>query len=87
MKIKLDDKHYLNSDRFCCWITCEYTAKNGKTAERTVSGYYRTFEQCVENYIDKSILSATAENITQLRAEISKLKKTVKGWKLNGEAE
>lgn len=32
MRIKLDDKYYLNSDKFCYWITCEYEIEKGKNA-------------------------------------------------------
>lgn len=88
MKIKLDDKHYLNSDRFSCWITCEYTPEKkdgtlGKPTERRVSGYYRDFNEVVEDYIDKKINSSEALKISQLSKEIKKLKKTVKDWKVN----
>lgn len=81
MKIQLDDQHFLNSDSCCYWITSEYKNKKGTVVERRVSGYHATFEQVVESYIDKKIRSSEAEKISDLKKEIQKLKKTVKGWK------
>lgn len=81
MKIKLDEKHYLNSDKYCCYITCLCKTESGKTAERRVSGYYTTFEQCVESYINQKVLGSTAGSMTALKADIVKLKKEVRGWK------
>lgn len=86
MKIKLDDTHYLNSDAFCCWITCEYTIKSGKgtgsIAERNVSGFLPTLEMAVERYIEKKILSSKATKFSDLAREIKDIKKTVKAWKV-----
>ena len=86
MKIKLDDKHYLNSDQYCYWITTEseVTRQNGTkyTAERRSSGYTRTFSECVNSFIEKRIGGAEIERISELAKEIEKLKKTVKGWKV-----
>lgn len=81
MKIKLDDIHFLNSDSYSYWITAEYTNKKGTVVERRVSGYCDTFERVVENFIEKKIKSSEAEKISDLKKEIQKLKKTVKGWK------
>lgn len=86
MRIKLDDKHYLNSDQYCFWITAEYTAerKNGTvyTAERRCSGYTRTFSECVDSFIEKTIGGSEIKRFTDLAKEVEKLKKTVKGWKV-----
>lgn len=85
MKIKLDGKHFLNSDPYCYWITClvEPTEKSRKKKpyEVRVSGYMPTFEQAVESYIDTKINTSTAESITKLKEDIRKLKKEVRGWK------
>lgn len=86
MKIKLDDKHYLNSDKFCYWITCECKVEEGKTAgamyERRVSGYTATLELAVDSYINNHIRSLEVEKLTKLSEEIKKLKRTVKSWKV-----
>lgn len=86
MKIKLDEKHYLNSDKFCYWITCdckyEEGENKGKTYERRVSGYTVTIEQAVDSYINSHVRSLEVEKITKLAEEIKKLKRTVKSWKV-----
>ena len=85
MKIKLDDKHFLNSDPQCYWISCKGEVEKGKNAgkvyERRVSGYVATFEQVMESYIENRIRSLECEKLSELKKEIQNLKKTVKGWK------
>lgn len=85
MKIALDDKHYLNSDQYCYWITCDvtYEGKDGnkKTVERRVSGYARNFSDAAESFIENRIRSSEAVKISQLKDEVKNLKKTVSGWK------
>ena len=85
MRIKLDKKHYLNSDTYSYWITCEYEIKTGKRKgsvdEKRVSGYEPTFEMAVESYIDKKINGSDAAEVAQLVKEIKDLKTEVRGWK------
>ena len=81
MKIKLDNKHTLNSDGLCYWITADIASKNGKHYERRISGYAATFYQCVESYIEKKIGSSEATDIVQLKNELEELKEEVRGWK------
>lgn len=55
MKIALDEKHFLNSDQYCYWISCLVTSTNKqtgeeKTVERRVSGYARTFSDAVTSF-------------------------------------
>lgn len=86
MKIKLDDKHFLNSDQYCYWITCEYEIEKGKgagsIAERRVSGYRQTFAQAVDSFIEKKIGGAEINDYKMLVEIIGKLKKEVEGWKV-----
>ena len=84
MKIKLDDKHYLNSDIYCYWITVEKASKNGKAYEQRVSGYFRRLEEAVDNYVDNRIRSSETESIKELTKLVKDIKRTVKGWKKNG---
>lgn len=81
MKIKLDDKHTLNSDGLCCWITADVIAKNGKHYERRISGYMPTFSQCVESYIERKFRSSEATDIVRLKNELEELKEEVRRWK------
>ena len=80
MKIKLDEKHTLNSDGLCYWITADVIAKNGRHYERRISGYTATFYQCVENYIEKKFSSSESTDIMQLKNELEELKQEVRGW-------
>lgn len=85
MKIKLDDKHYLNSDDYCYWITKEVVAEKGKNAgnvyEKLCSGYTRTFSEAVESFIEKKIKAAQIDDFKKLVKTVNDLKKEVKGWK------
>lgn len=82
MRIKLDKKHWLNSDQYSCWITCEVESKNKKSYEKQVSGYYWTVDQAINSYIDRKIMSSEVETLEELMAEVEALKNTVMGWKV-----
>lgn len=86
MEIKLDDKHYLNSDQYCYWITCKYEIKNDKgektIVSRRVSGYRPTFAQAVESFIEKKIGGAEINDYKMLVGIIRELKEEVQGWKV-----
>lgn len=49
MKIALDEKHFLNSDQYCYWISCLVTSTNKRTGEeKTVERRVRRINQiCV----------------------------------------
>lgn len=87
MKIKLDDNHYLNSDAYCFWITCECKSRNGKSYEKRVSGFCRGFEDAVDNYIDGRIKTSTSDDIIQIRNDVKAIKTMVKEWMRNYETE
>ena len=84
MRIKLDEKHYLNSDPYCYWISCEVKSENAKKKvyDKRVSGYCTTLESAVHSYIDRQIMSSEAETLEELAEEVRNLKKTVNGWKV-----
>ena len=83
MRIKLDEKHYLNSDQFCYWITVIVNRDGeGKAPyEKRVSGYAGTFEQAVDSYIDRRINSLEIQEFRALAKEIKALKKEIRSWK------
>lgn len=83
MRIKLDEKHWLNSDTYSCWITSETISKNDKKIVRNVSGYYPTLTGAVESYVEKKIKSAEADKISKLNTQLKELKKEVRGWEEN----
>ena len=85
MKIDLDDKHILNSDPYCYWITKKIKSKTGKIREERVSGYHPYFDQVCWDYIDRKIRSSEATEIKQLYEEVRELKKTIKGWEKKNE--
>lgn len=88
MKVKLDEKHFFNSDAYCYWITCLVTSTNKKTGEektveRRVSGYARAFSDAVNSFIENKIRTSEAEDLDQLKREVQELKKEVRAWKVN----
>lgn len=87
MKIQLDDKHYLNSDPYCYWITCMVKSKDGNPYEKRVSGYTATFGDAVSSYIEKAVKQSVSEDIRLLREEIENLKREVMGWRCNIESD
>lgn len=80
MRIKLDDKHYLNSDAYNLWITTTVTSKQNTVYERLVSGYARTFAQAVDSFIEQYVGSSEATTYQELKNDIEELKKIVKSW-------
>ena len=84
MRIKLDEKHYLNSDPYCYWISCEVKSENAKKKvyDKRVSGYYTTLEGAVHSYINRQIMSSEVKSRKERVEEVSNLKKTVNGWKV-----
>ena len=87
MKVKLDNKHYLNCDGYCFWVTVlvkpTAKSKSKEPYERRCSGYTGTFEQAVDSYIEMKIKTAEIEDYTKLVKTINDLKKEVRGWKAN----
>ena len=85
MKIKLDEKHFLNSDAHCFWITCEVNPKKGEKQDRyekRVSGYCATLKQTVESYIDRKIRGSEVDKLKKLKNEIEELKAQVESWEI-----
>ena len=86
MKIKLDDKHTLNSDQYCYWISITVVSeKTGKEYERVVSGYYSNANDVISSFIDRKIRGSEADSLKKLYKEVEDLKKQVKGWKVKVE--
>lgn len=83
MRIKLDERHYLNSDPHCYWITVmvDREGEGKKPYEKRVGGYSGTFEQVMDSYIDKKIKSLEVEEFRALAKEIGDLKKEIRSWK------
>ena len=86
MRIKLDEKHWLNSDPQCYWITKVVTVKEGENAgstyERRCSGYVATFADVVDSFIECKIRESKIKSFTELKKAISSIKKEVRGWKI-----
>lgn len=78
MKIALDEKHFLNSDRFCYWLTViKETKANGKTYEQIYGGYHKTIPQVLKNYLRTSIKNSEAQSLMQLEKEIERIEKKI----------
>ena len=85
MTIRLADKHFLNSDLYCYWITCVVQSKDGKPYEKRVSGYTATFNDAVSSYIERAVKRSVSEDIRLLRDEIENLKHEVMEWVIEDE--
>lgn len=87
MRIKLDEKHWLNSDSQCYWITTEVKITKGSGAgnvvERRTSGYTRTFSEAVNSFVEAHIRQAEIDDFAKLANVMEELKKTVEGWVVN----
>ncbi len=88
MRVQLDDKHFLCADKYCCWVMQEVEKKKGEpgTYEVRVTGYHRTFEELVEDYISSEFMAAEAETLQDLVKKLKALKKEVRGWNKNRNA-
>lgn len=80
MRARLDEKHTLCSDEYCCWITQTVTPKGKKPYEKRVSGYVPTFQMAVESYVNKKINSSEAKEIRQVANEVAALAEEVRAW-------
>ena len=82
MKVKLDDKHYINSDSQCYWISVEVIPEKSKPYEKNVSGYCRAFSEAVGSFIESHIRCADVDDFKSLAETIKELKSTVEGWEV-----
>ena len=69
-KIKAGN-YTINIDRYCTWVTERKVGKNGKEYDKRVTGYYRTLEEVLEDFISKS----KAEDCTTVVEVINEIKK------------
>ena len=87
MKIRLGEKHWLNSDSQCYWISLDVKIENGhnkgSVVERRVSGWTRTFEEAVDSFIEAHIRTAEIDDYSSLVETINELKRTVESWKVD----
>ena len=79
MRIQLDEKHYLNSDAQCYWLSVEVTPDEGKKYDKRISGYTRTFAQAVDSLVESHIRCAEIDDLKKLAETIEELKQTVHG--------
>jgi methionyl-tRNA synthetase len=87
MKIKLGEKHILNSDQFQFWITVEMQSKSGNPYERICTGYHKDFRGAIEDFIDRNVKGSDSTSYKKLFKEVEELKKEVRGWKIDLERE
>ena len=87
MKIRLGEKHWLNSDSQCYWISQDIVIEKGNNAgsvvERRVSGYTRTFEEAVDSFIEGHVRGVEINDYNSLVETIETLKRTVESWKVD----
>lgn len=82
MRIKIADKHYLNSDAQCYWISQEVEVKKGRNkgnlTEKRVSGYYRLLTELLANFAEAKVRSADAETMTELKQAVKDTEKVIR---------
>ena len=77
-KIKLGGGYWLCSDQYCCWISKEYTTKEGKTYLRRYSGYSSNVEDALQGVVDRHTREIYAKSINTLIKEIKSLKTEIR---------
>lgn len=87
MKIQLDEKHFLNTDAYCCYISCLVIPKDKskKPYEIRVGGFHRRLEDAISSFVDSRIRMAGSDvnTLKKLSTEILKIKSDIKKWKIN----
>lgn len=81
MKIKLEDNKWLNSDGICYFLTQEVISENGNIRQERISGYYGSFQQAINSFIERKLLSSSSETLSDLSKEIENIKCEVISWK------
>ena len=74
MKIRLTDKHELNSDEYCCWIEEKRISKEGNEYGVRVTGYCSTVERLFADFANKAFMGSKAESIKDLSDDLEDLK-------------
>ena len=81
-KIKLGGGYWLCNDQFCCWISKEYTTKEGKNKGKTYlrrcTGYSNNIEDALESFVDNATKEINAKSINNLIKEIKTLKTEIR---------
>ena len=81
MEIK-KGKYTLKSDKFCAWIEEEVKIKEGKrkgeTETRRVTGYFRNFEQLLNDFLETNTKDSDAKALEEVIKEIEKAAKDAK---------
>lgn len=71
------EPYTLHSDGQCFWITKAYKQKNGKTAEKRITGYFRTIEQCMDDLSEHIMRESEATELVTVLKELKDTKKNV----------
>lgn len=81
MRIELDEKHVLCSDKWCCWVMEKRVAEEtGNPYEVPATGYFHTFEQLIESELNQRVLESQATTLKGLAKDIKAAKKELKKW-------
>ena len=77
-RIKLGGGYWLCNDPYCCWISKEYTTKEGKhqgeTYLRRCSGYTANIGDALESFCERHMRECNAKSVNSLIKEIKSLK-------------
>lgn len=82
MEVKIG-KYIIKSDAYCMWMEEEYAGKTKggaeKVATRQVAGYVKTFEQLLENFMEKRIRNSDAIEVEEVLKEFAKCEGELRG--------
>ena len=66
MKIRLDKEYWLNSDKYCWWITKDRINKKGEVVEKNLTGYFPHLEDCLKEALRVRIKTADVTTLEDL---------------------
>lgn len=81
MRIELDKKYILNSDRLNVYITRISKAKKGKNIgelqETVFNGYHPNLRSCLVSFMSRSVNISKAENLDELIEKIERVESKI----------
>lgn len=75
-------KYTIKSDKFCAWVEEEAKIKDGKrkgeTETRRVTGYFRNFEQVLDDFIETKVKGSDAKSVEEVLKILDRATKDAK---------
>ena len=87
MEIKVG-KYIMKSDKFCLWLEEEYESQDdktkGKLMTKQVAGYCCSFENLLNDFVDKQIKGSDAKSIKELLKVLKQTTEDIKALNEKG---